>query len=115
MKKNLLKMGIIAIALSFLFLLSGCDELFLEPPNAPFITGSYTATTTTISWNSVSGAKEYLVYAAPGNTTNLNSFSLLGTTTATSYVDYTTAARSYAVKASNSAGTSGWSNVAIVD
>ena len=100
-------MGI--IVLSFLLVLGACD---LVPPAAPYIQGSYTYTTTTLSWSAVAGANEYIIYYGSKNgSSSPSTFSVLTTTTRTSYTHYTTNAYYYAVKASNNAGTSDFSNV----
>lgn len=111
MKKRLLKAGMLAIALTFMFILVGCD---LVPPAAPVISASVSGTSgnyrTTISWSAVSGAKEYIVYGSTSSS-NPDNFTRLYTTSSTSVVHTTNSVWWYAVKASNDRGTSPWSNI----
>ena len=112
MKKRLFKIGMGIIVLSFLLVLGACD---LVPPDAPKITGSFTNTTTTIRWSEVSGAKEYTVYYGTSSATaDPSTFTALATTKKTTYTHVTNYKHSYAVKASNNAGDSDFSNVIYV-
>ena len=95
----------------FALILAGCEEEVVTP-DAPFISGSFTSTINTIRWSGVYGAEQYIIYYGNySGSSDPSTFTRLGTTKANSYSDTTTYKRYYAVKASNSAGTSGFSNV----
>ena len=87
-------------------------------PNAPLPPAAPTVTMTCsdsgkpkLTWNAVSGATSYRVFRSESRGTG---YSLLGTTTATSYTNTGAAVGKtyyYRVKAVNSVGTSGYSNI----
>jgi fibronectin type 3 domain-containing protein len=113
MKKSKLYLtGILCSLLVFGFVFSSCA---VSAPNAPVISGSYTATTTTIKWSAVSGATSYDVYYASISSMSSDSaYSKLKNTTSTSYVHTTDKKYAYRVKAVNSFGESGFSNTVYV-
>jgi uncharacterized protein (DUF427 family) len=117
MRKRFTKAVLGLAVLMFMMVLGGCDDPLLEPPAAPYITGYFTNTYTKIEWSSVTDATEYIIYYAPNSQGQYatppptSTFIKLGSTKSTSYTDYTGFARFYSVKASNSAGDSGFSNV----
>ena len=82
------------------------------PPAAPTVTMTYSDSgKPKLTWNAVSGATSYRVFRSESRGTG---YSLLGTTTATSYVNTGAAVGKtyyYRVKAVNSVGTSGYSNI----
>ncbi len=82
------------------------------PPAAPTVTMTYSDSgKPKLTWNAVSGATSYRVYRSESRGTG---YSLLGTTTATSYTNTGAAVGKtyyYRVKAVNSVGTSGYSNI----
>ena len=87
-------------------------------PNAPLPSAAPTVTMTysdsgkpKLTWNAVSGATSYRVFRSESRGSG---YSLLGTTTATSYTNTGAAVGKtyyYRVKAVNSVGTSGYSNI----
>ena len=81
-------------------------------PAAPTVTMTYSDSgKPKLTWSAVSGATSYRVYRSESRGTG---YSLLGTTTSTSYVNTGAAAGKtyyYRVKAVNSAGTSAYSNI----
>ena len=81
-------------------------------PAAPTVTMTYSASgKPKLTWSAVSGAASYRVYRSESRGTG---YSLLGTTTSTSYVNTGAAVGKtyyYRVKAVNSAGTSAYSNI----
>ena len=81
-------------------------------PAAPTVTMTYSDSgKPKLTWSAVSGAASYRVYRSESRGTG---YSLLGTTTSTSYVNTGAAAGKtyyYRVKAVNSAGTSAYSNI----
>ena len=81
-------------------------------PAAPTVTMTYSDSgKPKLTWSAVSGAASYRVYRSESRGTG---YSLLGTTTATSYVNTGAAVGKtyyYRVKAVNSAGTSAYSNI----
>ena len=81
-------------------------------PAAPTVTMTYSDSgKPKLTWSAVSGATSYRVYRSESRGTG---YSLLGTTTATSYVNTGAAVGKtyyYRVKAVNSAGTSAYSNI----
>ena len=81
-------------------------------PAAPTVTMTYSdGGKPKLTWSAVSGATSYRVYRSESRGTG---YSLLGTTTSTSYVNTGAAAGKtyyYRVKAVNSAGTSAYSNI----
>ena len=81
-------------------------------PAAPTVTMTYSdGGKPKLTWSAVSGAASYRVYRSESRGTG---YSLLGTTTSTSYVNTGAAAGKtyyYRVKAVNSAGTSAYSNI----
>ena len=82
------------------------------PPAAPTVTMTYSDSgKPKLTWNAVSGATSYRVFRSESRGTG---YSLLGTTTATSYTNTGAAVGKtyyYRVKAVNSVGTSGYSNI----
>ena len=82
------------------------------PPAAPTVTMTYSDSgKPKLTWSAVSGAASYRVYRSESRGTG---YSLLGTTTSTSYVNTGAAVGKtyyYRVKAVNSAGTSAYSNI----
>ena len=82
------------------------------PPAAPTVTMTYSDSgKPKLTWSAVSGAVSYRVYRSESRGTG---YSLLGTTTSTSYVNTGAAVGKtyyYRVKAVNSAGTSAYSNI----
>ena len=82
------------------------------PPAAPTVTMTYSDSgKPKLTWNAVSGATSYRVFRSESRGSG---YSLLGTTTATSYVNTGAAVGKtyyYRVKAVNSVGTSGYSNI----
>ena len=82
------------------------------PPAAPTVTMTYSDSgQPKLTWNAVSGATSYRVFRSESRGTG---YSLLGTTTATSYTNTGAAVGKtyyYRVKAVNSVGTSGYSNI----
>ena len=82
------------------------------PPAAPTVTMTYSDSgKPKLTWNAVSGATSYRVFRSESRGTG---YSLLGTTTATSYTNTSAAVGKtyyYRVKAVNSVGTSGHSNI----
>ena len=82
------------------------------PPAAPTVTMTYSDSgKPKLTWNAVSGATSYRVFRSESRGTG---YSLLGTTTATSYTNTGAAVGKtyyYRVKAANSVGTSGYSNI----
>ena len=82
------------------------------PPAAPTVTCSNAASgKPKLTWNAVSGATSYRVFRSESRGSG---YSLLGTTTSTSYTNTGAAAGKtyyYRVKAVNSVGTSGYSNI----
>ena len=82
------------------------------PPAAPTVTMTYSDSgKPKLTWNAVSGATSYRVFRSESRGTG---YSLLGTTTATSYTNTGAAVGKtyyYRVKAVNSVGTSGHSNI----
>ena len=82
------------------------------PPVAPTVTMTYSDSgKPKLTWNAVSGATSYRVFRSESRGTG---YSLLGTTTATSYTNTGAAVGKtyyYRVKAVNSVGTSGYSNI----
>ena len=82
------------------------------PPAAPTVTMTYSDSgKPQLTWNAVSGATSYRVFRSESRGTG---YSLLGTTTATSYTNTGAAVGKtyyYRVKAVNSVGTSGYSNI----
>ena len=82
------------------------------PPAAPTVTMTHSDSgKPKLTWSAVSGAASYRVYRSESRGTG---YSLLGTTTSTSYVNTGAAAGKtyyYRVKAVNSAGTSAYSNI----
>ena len=82
------------------------------PPAAPTVTMTYSdCGKPKLTWNAVSGATSYRVFRSESRGTG---HSLLGTTTATSYTNTGAAVGKtyyYRVKAVNSVGTSGYSNI----
>ena len=82
------------------------------PPAVPTVTMTYSDSgKPKLTWNAVSGATSYRVFRSESRGTG---YSLLGTTTATSYVNTGAAVGKtyyYRVKAVNSVGTSGYSNI----
>ena len=82
------------------------------PPAAPTVTCSNAASgKPKLTWNAVSGAASYRVFRSESRGSG---YSLLGTTTSTSYTNTGAAAGKtyyYRVKAVNSVGTSGYSNI----
>jgi len=117
--KNVIKVfGIIALFAIVGLGMTACGNIE-EPPAAPYISGSYTSTSSTIVWSPVSGANTYTIYCTyTSNYTTYNydasRFSYLATTSSTSYTHYTSSKYAYTVTASNGAGTSGFSNVVYV-
>jgi hypothetical protein len=122
MKKNLFVFSIMSIVLLCLLVLGGC---VVKTPDAPFIMveydthtyeGVYLATNrygVVISWAEVPEAQEYIIYYGKNLDTNL--FTRLNVTELnhiTHVYKREEGKYYYAVKASNSAGTSGFSNVA---
>ena len=81
-------------------------------PTAPTVTMTYSDSgKPKLTWSAVSGAASYRVYRSESRGTG---YSLLGTTTSTSYVNTGAAVGKtyyYRVKAVNSAGTSAYSNI----
>jgi hypothetical protein len=95
------------------FVLVGCDLGNNSPsngskPSAPYLTGSYTATQTFLSWDAIPGAEEYVVYISTSE--NPNSLQRIATVTGTSYTHNTTLPYNYTVRAWNSNGYSPFSN-----
>ena len=91
---------------------SGQNKAVTPKPSAPVVKIGNSATSgkPMLTWNAVSGATSYKVYRA---TSQNGTYSLLGTVTATSYIN--TGAKDgvtyyYKVKAVNSAGESAYSN-----
>ena len=82
------------------------------PPAAPTVTMTYSDSgKPKLTWKAVSGATSYRVFRSESRGTG---YSLLGTTTATSYTNTGAAVGKtyyYRVKAVNSVGTSGYSNI----
>ena len=82
------------------------------PPAAPTVTMTYSDSgKPKLTWNAVSGATSYRVFRSESRGSG---YSLLGTTTATSYTNTGAAVGKtyyYRVKAVNSVGTSGYSNI----
>ena len=82
------------------------------PPAAPTVTMTYSDSgKPKLTWNAVSGATSYRVFRSESRGTG---YSLLGTTTSTSYTNTGAAVGKtyyYRVKAVNSVGTSGYSNI----
>ena len=82
------------------------------PPAVPTVTMTYSDSgKPKLTWNAVSGATSYRVFRSESRGTG---YSLLGTTTATSYTNTGAAVGKtyyYRVKAVNSVGTSGYSNI----
>ena len=82
------------------------------PPAAPTVTMTYSDSgKPKLTWNAVSGATSYRVFRSESRGTG---YSLLGTTSSTSYVNTGAAAGKiyyYRVKAVNSVGTSVYSNI----
>ena len=94
-------------------IVSGKVKSVTPKPSAPVVKIGHSTTSgkPMLTWNAVSGATSYKVYRA---TSQNGTYSLLGTTTATSYTN--TGAKAgmtyyYKVKAVNSAGESAYSNV----
>jgi hypothetical protein len=111
MRKAVAKIVLGISMFSFMLILGGCD-LFETIPDAPYISGTFSAYLTTLTWSSVYGAKEYIIYSGPyPGSSNPATFTRVYTTTITTWNEATTLARYYAVKASNSRGESGFSNV----
>jgi len=111
MKKNLV-WGIFVFLFSALFFM-GCDQgndtqSNGSKPSAPYLTGTYTATQTFLSWNAVAGAVEYEVYISTSE--NPSSLQRIATVTGTSYTHNTTLSYNYTVRAWNSNGFSPFSN-----
>ena len=91
---------------------SGQNKAVTPKPSAPVVKIGHSASSgkPMLTWNAVSGATSYKVYRA---TSQNGTYSLLGTVTATSYIN--TGAKDgvtyyYKVKAVNSAGESAYSN-----
>ena len=82
------------------------------PPAAPTVTMTYSDSgKPKLTWNAVSGATSYRVFRSESRGTG---YSLLGTTSSTSYTNTGAAVGKtyyYRVKAVNSVGTSGYSNI----
>ena len=82
------------------------------PPAAPTVTMTYSDSgKPKLTWNAVSGATSYRVFRSESRGTG---YSLLGTTTATSYTNTGAVVGKtyyYRVKAVNNVGTSGYSNI----
>ena len=82
------------------------------PPAAPTVTMTYSDSgKPKLTWNAVSGATSYRVFRSESRGSG---YSLLGTTTSTSYTNTGAAVGKtyyYRVKAVNSVGTSGYSNI----
>ena len=92
---------------------SGKVKSVTPKPAAPVVKIGHSATSgkPMLTWNAVSGATSYKVYRA---TSQNGTYSLLGTVTATSYINTGAKAGTtywYKVKAVNSAGESAYSNV----
>jgi len=108
MKKTIKVLGFIAIIAVIGLSMTNCIiDVSDSVPNAPYITGTWTSTSNTISWSSVSRASGYDIYR--GNSSS--NLSYLSSTSNTYYTDYTQYGWYYAVRAYNSAGSSGYSNV----
>ena len=98
---------------AFSNIVSGQNKAVTPKPAAPVVKIGNSATSgkPMLTWNAVSGATSYKVYRA---TSQNGTYSLLGTVTATSYIN--TGAKDgvtyyYKVKAVNSAGESAYSNI----
>ena len=94
-------------------IVSGQNKAVTPKPAAPVVKIGHSSTSgkPMLTWNAVSGATSYKVYRA---TSQNGTYSLLGTVTATSYIN--TGAKDgvtyyYKVKAVNSAGESAYSNI----
>jgi len=122
MKKRFILFGMIGIVLCFVLVMGGCVA---ETPDAPYINVEWDSDTyqgiylaldmygVNIYWKHVPGAKEYIVYYGKGMDTSL--FTRYLTTNMNSCghgYKKEEGKYYYAVKASNSVGTSGFSNVA---
>jgi hypothetical protein len=113
--KNFTKLlGIITLAVIIGFLTTGCP--IDTVPDAPVIKYVNSSTTVTIYWSAVKDATEYKVYARPrtggATTADPNSFIYQLTTQETNAVfKHEGYSYFFAVKAVNSVGESGFSNV----
>ena len=121
-RSKILVVALIGLLMAGGLILTGCDDLVStstggdnysggnsgNPPSAPYIVGTFTNTSTTLSWSPVSGATSYEVYTVTvGNT---YTYQRIATVYITSYTHYTTLAYNYAVRAKNSYGYSEYSN-----